>query len=157
MKHRRSERGVALIICLFALMLLSGIGLGMMYMADTESSINRNYRDTQQAYFAAVAGVQEVRERLTPTSTSLIAAPTTLPTSSANTGVVYVLNYTSSIPAADIQPWDVNSKYFDTELCHDNFSGLGLTNTGPNTPCGIAVSGSSGSTCTYCTHVDSNL
>jgi hypothetical protein len=157
MKHRRSERGVALIICLFALMLLSGIGLGMMYMADTESSINRNYRDSQQAYFAAVAGTQEARERLTPTSASLIAAPTTLPNAALTSGVVYIINDTSSIAASDIQPWDVNSKYFDTELCHDNFPLLGLTNTGPNTPCATAVSGSSGSTCSYCTTVNSNL
>ncbi len=141
MKQRRTQRGVALIICLFALMLLSGIGLGMMYMADTETSINRNYRDAQQAYFAATAGLQEVRERLRPGATAAITPPSTLPTNTANTGVVYVLNYSSSVPQANIQPWSAGNAYFDTELCHQNFSGLGLTNTGPNTPCAVAVSG----------------
>ena len=156
MKHRRSERGVALIICLFALMLLSGIGLGMMYMADTESSINRNYRDAQQAYFAAVAGIQEVRERLTPTSTSLIAPPTTLPTSpSASTSAVYVLNWGNGVAKADITPWDMSdtSLYRDTEFCHENFGPVGtpvVANTGANTPCNAVPTG-------YYTTVDSTM
>ena len=153
MKHRRSERGVALIICLFALMLLSGIGLGMMYMADTESSINRNYRDAQQAYFAAVAGVQEARERLTPTSLTVLAPPTTLPNHGVSTGVVYIRNYTGSIAASDIQPWTSGNAYFDTEFCHENFSNAGtalVANTGPNTPCAAVPTG------TYYTTVNSN-
>jgi Tfp pilus assembly protein PilX len=153
MKHRRSERGVALIICLFALMLLSGIGLGMMYMADTESSINRNYRDAQQAYFAAAAGIQEARERLTPTSTTVLAPPTTLPNNGVSTGVVYVINYTSSIAASAIQPWTSGNAYFDTEFCHENFSSGTtplVTNTGPNTPCAAVPTG------TYYTKVNSN-
>jgi Tfp pilus assembly protein PilX len=153
MKHRRSERGVALIICLFALMLLSGIGLGMMYMADTESSINRNYRDTQQAYFAATAGVQEARERLTPTSTTVLAPPTTLPNNGVSTGVVYIINSTSSIAASAIQPWNSGNAYFDTEFCHENFSNAGaalVLNTGPNTPCLAVPTG------TYYTTVSSN-
>jgi Tfp pilus assembly protein PilX len=153
MKHRRSERGVALIICLFALMLLSGIGLGMMYMADTESSINRNYRDAQQAYFAAAAGIQEARERLTPTSTTVLAPPTTLPNNGVSTGVVYIINYTGSIAASSIQPWNSGNTYFDTEFCHENFSNAGtalVTNTGPNTPCAAVPTG------TYYTTVNSN-
>jgi Tfp pilus assembly protein PilX len=162
MKHRRSERGVALIICLFALMLLSGIGLGMMYMADTETSINRNYRDAQQAYFAAAAGIQEVRERLMPTSLTVLTAaqtPSTLPNNGVSTGVTYVLNYTSSIPASAITPWDMSdtSLYRDTEFCHENFSNAGaplVANPGPNTPCTQQNQVPTG---TYYTTVDSNL
>lgn len=156
MKHRRSERGVALIICLFALMLLSGIGLGMMYMADTETSINRNYRDAQQAYFAATAGIQEARERLMPTSTTVLTAaqtPSTLPANGVTTGVTYVINYTGSIAASDIQPWTSGNAYFDTEFCHENFTNAGIalvTNTGPNTPCAAVP------TSTYYTTVNSN-
>jgi Tfp pilus assembly protein PilX len=151
MKHRRSERGVALIICLFALMLLSGIGLGMMFMADTESSINRNYRDAQQAYFAATAGIQEARGRLI--TGSIFVPPTTLPNNGVSTGVVYIMNHTSSIAAGDIQPWTSGNAYFDTEFCHENFSNAGtalVTNTGPNTPCAAVPTG------TYYTTVNSN-
>lgn len=156
MNHRRNERGVALIICLFALMLLSGIGLGMMYMADTETSINRNYRDSQQAYFAAAAGLQEARERLTPTSTTVLTAaqrPTTLPGNNVATGVVYILNPSNSVPVGNIQPWTSGNAYFDTEFCHENFASGGsalVTNTGPNTPCAAVPTG------TYYTTVNSN-
>ena len=159
MKHRRSERGVALIICLFALMLLSGIGLGMMYMADTESSINRNYRDAQQAYFAATAGLQEVRERLMIGSGDpLPSPPTTLPANGpTSTGVVYVINWTSSIPKANILPWDPNNPYFDNEFCHENFGPVGsplVTNPGPSSPC-TGLGSFAVPTGVYYTHPDS--
>jgi hypothetical protein len=144
MKHRRSERGVALIICLFALMLLSGIGLGMMYMADTETSINSNYRDSQKAYFAAVAGLQEVRERLMPSSAASLSAagmlPTALPGGGTATGITYVVNPNDTYAASAIQPWLTANTFFDTEFCHENFTVAGggsplVTNTGANSPC----------------------
>jgi Tfp pilus assembly protein PilX len=43
------ERGIALIGVLFALLLLTVIGLGMMYSTNMETSINYNYRDKQVA------------------------------------------------------------------------------------------------------------
>ncbi len=136
---QRSERGVAILLCLFALLLLSAIGLSMAFMADTETAINRNYRDAQTAYFGATAGVQEAKERLLPVATDAIAAPSTLPSTSNTTGVVYIVNPDAS--GAAIQPWNSGNTYFDTELCHENFSGLGLTNTGVRTPCATAPSG----------------
>lgn len=135
------ERGVALIVCLFALLLLTALGLGLIYMADTETEINSNFRDSQRAYFAAEAGLQSVRERLMPTSATAIAPPPVLPATSSPNGVIYVLNYTSSVPKSAIQPWNVGNTYFDTELCHENFPDLLLTNTGANTPCAAAPSG----------------
>jgi len=37
--------------------------MGMMYMSSTETSINANYRDTQQAFFAMRAGLEERNAR----------------------------------------------------------------------------------------------
>jgi hypothetical protein len=127
MKHRRKQRGVALIICLFALVLLSGIGLGMMYMADTETTINGNFRDSQRAYFAAAGGLQEARERLMPGSTTGLGTntPTTLPGGGVASGVTYVVNYTSSIPEISIKPWDPANTYFDDEFCKEGFVSSG--------------------------------
>ncbi len=157
MKDRRKQRGVALIICLFALMLLSGIGLAMMYMADTDTSINKNYRDAQMAYFAAVAGVQQARARLI-TGSSFVP-PSTLPGNNVSTGVVYIVNYTNSIPQSAIAPWDSTNAYFDTEFCHENFVGSGgsalVANAGANVPC--AASSSSVPTGTWYTSVASSL
>src|SRR5215472_5516061 len=60
----RNERGIAMMVVLFALLLLSVVGLGMMYSTNMETSINGNYRDKQDASYAALAGIQEARERI---------------------------------------------------------------------------------------------
>ena len=60
MRHndfRKHERGMALILSLLALLLISAVGLGMIYMSNTESSINGNYKDTQTAFFAMRASL----------------------------------------------------------------------------------------------------
>ena len=46
---RNKERGIALLIVLMALFLVAAVGMGMIYMSNTETSINANYRDTQLA------------------------------------------------------------------------------------------------------------
>lgn len=129
---------MAILLCLFALLLLSAIGLSMAFMTDTETAINRNYRDSQTSYFAATAGIQEAKERLVPGVSDAITAPSTLPSTSSTTGVVYLLNPDAT--GAAIQPWSAGNTYFDTELCHENFPGLGLTNTGVRTVCATAPS-----------------
>src|SRR5712692_7044846 len=55
---RRNERGMALLLCILSLMLLTVIAAGMIYMTDSETMVNNNYRSSQQAYFAAMAGLQ---------------------------------------------------------------------------------------------------
>ena len=52
--RKQREKGVALFIALVALLLMAAIATGMMFMANTESAINYNYRDAQFTYFAAV-------------------------------------------------------------------------------------------------------
>ena len=49
---KNKERGVAMVVALLALMVLAAIGVGFMFMADTENSVNNNYRGAQVAYFA---------------------------------------------------------------------------------------------------------
>ena len=144
--RRHHERGVALLLGMFALMLLSGIALSLMFMSDTDTNINRNYRDAQKAYLGAVAGLQEGFERLSPTATDLITAPSTLPATTGTTGVVYILNPDAG--GAAIQPWNAGNAFFDDELCHENFPGLGLTNAGARTPCATAPSATYYSTVT---------
>jgi len=62
-----------------------------------------------------------------------------MPSSSSTSGVTYILNPDGSGTA--VQPWSSSNKYFDDELCHENFSGLGLTATTRDIPCSTAVSG----------------
>ncbi|HET7105246.1 MAG TPA: pilus assembly PilX N-terminal domain-containing protein [Candidatus Acidoferrum sp.] len=61
---RKSERGVALFIAIFALLLISVVALAMMVMAGTETSLNSNYKSSVQAFYDARAGVEEARGRM---------------------------------------------------------------------------------------------
>src|ERR1700688_122749 len=120
---RKNERGMALILSLLALLLVSAVGLGMIYMSNTETSINANYKDTQTAFFAMRAGLEEGRDRLRANSLPLPTIPLpTLPPPAANS-VVYILN-----PAGGgevVAPTAANpNPYIDDEFCHESFPPL---------------------------------
>lgn len=129
----KNERGVAMLIALLAVLLLAAIGVGFMFMADTENSVNNNYRDSQKAYFAARAGAENVRLLLAPngplTPTALAMS---MPSSGSPNGVIYVKNPNLTETAATIDPSTLSgadvatNPYLDNELCHEQFSGLGL-------------------------------
>src|SRR5436309_12660214 len=87
---QRNQSGVAMIIALFALLLLSVVGLGMMYSTNMETSINGNFRDKQTAFYAAMAGLQEARDRLNSLTQEHITPPTALPAAGA-TNVIYIV------------------------------------------------------------------
>ncbi len=129
----RKERGIAMLLVMFALLLLSVIGMGMMYSTNMETSINSNYRDKQAAYYAALAGLQEARDRIQP-ATHNIVAPTALPTTAAANIIYVVAN------ASTVKPWDPSNVYFDTELCQESV--LSLTGA-LGIPCTTTASGTS--------------
>jgi hypothetical protein len=126
----KRQRGIALLVVCFALLLLSVIGLGMMYSTNMETTINANYRDKQAALYAALAGLQEARDRIRyPYS---ITPPTQLPSTAAANVIYIVADY------ATVRPWDSGYGYYDTELCQENV--LGLIGT-PGIPCTTIASG----------------
>src|SRR6266516_102819 len=86
-KHKR-DRGIAMLVVMFALLLLSVIGLGMMYSTNMESAINSNYRDKQGALYASIGGLQEARDRIQP-ATHNIVAPDAVPSLTA-AKVIYI-------------------------------------------------------------------
>src|SRR5258708_20317181 len=95
-KHNlcNKERGVALLIALLALLLISAVGLGMVYMSSTETSVNSNYKDTQSAFFSMRGGLEEMRDRMrsnsVPPSPSLsvpLVPPATAMPGTANSTV----------------------------------------------------------------------
>src|SRR5437879_13895092 len=106
-KHKR-DRGIAMLVVMFALLLLSVIGLGMMYSTNMESAINSNYRDKQTALYAALAGLQESRDRIQP-ATANIVAPTGLPAfvSSGSANVIYI------VADSTVNPTDQNNTFSD--------------------------------------------
>src|ERR1700746_3295140 len=131
---RKPERGMALILSLLALLLISAVGLGMIYMSNTETSINTNYRDTQTAFFAMRAGLEEGRDRLRSNATFPIPLPTAFPPAAGS--VVYILNPAG--PADAVTPQTFGSTYFDDEFCHESFVGSGVAWVAPGTPCNAA-------------------
>src|SRR5437764_9875288 len=128
---RDSERGVALLMVLMIVILLTAIGAALIFMSNVESTVNLNYRAEQQAYYAARAGVEEVRDRMKLGPPFQAGAdpvyanvPTVVPGGGAS-GVLYVIN--QGTDPTVIQPWlaNANNPYMDDEICHDySFGGM---------------------------------
>jgi hypothetical protein len=85
----RRERGVALLIAIFSLMLISVVAIALIVSSGTDSALASNYRTSASAYYAALAGIEEARGRLLGTNANPIALPAT---PMDLTQVVYIIN-----------------------------------------------------------------
>jgi len=150
MKRKRGnhERGVALLFTLFALLVLTAIAIGLVFMTTTETYVNGNYRGTQVLYFAAKSGVEEARNRMMITNAATLFAPTCAPASAclpaaavvpsdSNHGILYILGGSSP---GTVVPWNVSTAgspnpYMDDELCHDGYALTGLTSQSSDVRC----------------------
>jgi len=129
-----SERGVALLISIFALLLISGVAISLIVMAGTETSLNANYRRSVTAFYAAQAGLEEARERLVCNSPNTLRkldingkceAANANPIFPDPAGVVpgqviYIVNPMAGEAAFDPQA-NPTSKYYDSEY-EDEFA-----------------------------------
>src|SRR5437868_5054248 len=135
-KKKNSEKGIALFIAIFTVLLITAIGAGMIMLTNTDTSISGNFRDEQKAFFAAKAGMEEIRDRFRSNAANTLAAnlPAAAP-GNAN-AFVYVLNPKNGEP---VTPWVTNgnaSVYPDTELCVEMHN-MGTDCTGnPPAPAG---------------------
>jgi Tfp pilus assembly protein PilX len=119
---RDRQRGVALLVVTFALLIITSIAAGMILLTNTETSISSNFRDQQLAFFSARAGIEEARDRMrnvtdNPVSINIAGTiPTTLP--GTGTSVLYILNPANGETVA---PWNgsVSTSYPDTEICSE--------------------------------------
>jgi hypothetical protein len=145
--RRRNERGIAMLVAIMAVVLLAIIGLGFMFMADTENSVNNSYKDAQKSYFASRAGLENVRLLLIPPDpkTGGGAGPLygpasllTMPTSAAPSGVIYVENPTGATdlidPTTALGATLAANPTLDDQICQEQFTGLPLAGTG-GAPC----------------------
>jgi hypothetical protein len=158
-KKHKNEKGVALLLSILALMLLSAVAVTMMYMSGTESAINSNFKAEETEYFAARAGIQEVRDRMIPgvfpysiNAINVVGAaqvcpnlaqcllPSTLPAPGNANGVLYILqngvtmaDVTNFGPNANCPGSNQNGCMADDELCHDYTAGM--TATAANVRC----------------------
>ena len=60
----RDEQGVALVIALMTSTLLTALGVALIIVTNTETQITANFRNSQEALYAADAGVERVVQDL---------------------------------------------------------------------------------------------
>src|SRR5437773_4854497 len=111
--RRREERGVALLLTIFGLLLLTAVAVAMMFSSDAETAISVNYRDSQISSYAASSALEEARDRIHPVSGDLALAgylPTNVPDAGVASGgyVLYILNPGTSETATGMAPWNWN-------------------------------------------------
>jgi hypothetical protein len=120
---RNRQRGIALLMAVVGLFLISAMAAGMIIMANTETNISSNYKDEQLAFFSAKAGIEEARDRMQKSPPLPIAdslnpgsLPTTLPGTTGS--VLYILNPANGETVA---PWKGSSSttYPDDEICKE--------------------------------------
>jgi len=64
LEKRGSEAGAALLIAIFALLLISVVAIALVVSQGTDSALTGNYRTSTSAYYAGIAGLEEGRGRL---------------------------------------------------------------------------------------------
>ncbi|MCI0417740.1 MAG: pilus assembly PilX N-terminal domain-containing protein, partial [Acidobacteria bacterium] len=121
--RHKDQRGIALIMALFVLAILSLVGMTYMTSSTLETRINSNSRSSYPAFYAAEAGLEEGTYRLignavNPIALSLVDAPTK---------VVYIRQSSSIVPT------DSSSPYYDTEYSGSNFSTVTYATTNQST------------------------
>src|SRR2546429_4108965 len=67
-RKRRTDEGIALLISIFVLLLISVVAIALIVSSGTESALAGNYRSSTGVYNGAIAGLGEGRARLRPQS-----------------------------------------------------------------------------------------
>ena len=122
-RTRRNEAGIALLIAIFVLLLIGVVAIALIVSSGTESALAGNYRYSTTVYYAAVAGLEEVRARLrsnNPNSFNNTTAPGTfVPPTGTPFGVCtpsYVIN---PVGGEAVTPWDPANPYYDVEFSRE--------------------------------------
>jgi hypothetical protein len=104
----RAEAGVALLISLFALLLICIVGIALILASGTDSALTGNYHSATNVYYAALAGLEEGRGRMLVKSASYLPAALGLPVGSMpGPGQVwYIIN---PLPGEVVAPWDIGT------------------------------------------------
>jgi hypothetical protein len=124
---KRRQEGAALLIAIFALLLISVVGIALLVSTSADTALAGNYRTATSAYYAGVAGLEEARGRLLwknpdyinkTSGYSNLLLPSGVP-AWCLTQVLYITN-----PA----PGETAATYPDTEYGQEFTWGLGGAN-----------------------------
>src|SRR6266567_581635 len=143
MRKRRNDNGVALLISIFVLLLISVVAIAMIVASGTESSLAGNYRSSTSVYYAALAGLEEARGRLLAKNVGSFknTAPTLIPTPLPIGKPVYIIN---PVGSENVTPWVPGSTYADGEYNSEFGSSYPLPNPSPSRPSVSTVAGVQG-------------
>jgi Tfp pilus assembly protein PilX len=122
---RRSQRGIALVLAIFTLMLISVIATSLILMTGTSAAIKANYKSSMQAFYDAKAGLEEGRSRLWPgnpasVSNCVFIGGNPMPVNQ----VCYITNPDAAAGETSIDPTNSSDPYADTEYASE-FGSLG--------------------------------
>ena len=112
--RKTSEGGVALLIAIFTLLLISAVAISMMVASGRETELNGNYRASTSAYYASVSGLEEARGRLLPSNVNYFNTSVAgfIPATTMTVGQVrYIVN--------PVGGENVLTKYPDNEYAMD--------------------------------------
>lgn len=129
--NQQEERGVALLLALFALVLISAVGVAIVFLSAGETSIVSNERSYATSWEAAKGGLEEMRSRLSGSDNSYIG--------DANrpldgTHVFYIINPKGS---ETVDPYTSSNAYYDSEYFTEwgvQISSLPSANVSRTTP-----------------------
>lgn len=110
--RKSNQAGVALLIALFMLILVSAVAISLMMSSGTESSLASNYRSSTTAYYAAYAGIEEARGRLLPSNSNYVGTAF-MPTAGLPLGQVRYI--TNPLPGEVVAPTTAGNAYYDNE------------------------------------------
>jgi len=131
-RNRRPEAGVALLISIFILLLISVVAIALIVASGTESSLAGNYRSATGVYYAALAGLEEARGRLSTNNVSSFksTAPANFSLSPLPIGDVnYVLNPSPTDNQATMLSTTYPDGEYDTEFGAGKLNSATVTTT----------------------------
>jgi hypothetical protein len=138
--RQSKQSGAAMLIAIFALLLISVVAIALVVSSGTDASLAGNYRTASSAYYAGVAGLEEARGRLLwknpnyiniSNSYSSLLSSAGLPTWGL-TQVLYILNPNTSA-GETVDPTNAANPYYDSEYSQE-FPGWGLAGATMQTP-----------------------
>jgi hypothetical protein len=109
--RRPPEAGVALLIAIFVLLLVSVVAIALLVSSGTETALGANYRSSSTVYYAAMAGLEEARGRLLAKNPNYFGT-TNIPSPFPLGKATYMLN---GISSETVAPWDSSNQYYDNE------------------------------------------
>jgi len=74
-RRKQSESGVALLIAIFVLMLISVVAISLIVASGGESSLAGNYRSSTSAFLAGSAGLEEAEDECWPVTATISITP----------------------------------------------------------------------------------